>query len=225
MLSRLTRLKLTVTAQEYRISHPFAQVNGILKGTFYGTISDQISLTSLGKAGETKLRALVDYKDEVRESACIVSHALILVVVDREAAIPPRRRDLPVYRWRCGSGGLAQAETSPRGQSCRQYRGQLDEGGSVSNERRQGVFTLPYRRDLADPQVALIPKSVRPLSEQDPQESRRLWDPVTQQLVAKHWQNATIQKQAVEQKQRDIAAKRKAANEEYVLLMEWRTAC
>jgi hypothetical protein len=155
MLSRLTRLKLTVTAQEYRISHPFAQVNGILKGTFYGTISDQISLTSLGKAGETKLRALVDYKDEVRESACIVSHALILVVVDREAAIPPRRRDLPVYRWRCGSGGLAQAETSPRGQSCRQYRGQLDEGGSVSNERRQGVFTLPYRRDLADPQVGI----------------------------------------------------------------------
>ena len=29
-------------------------------------------------------------------------------------------------------------------------------------------------------QLALIPKSVRPLEEQDEQESRRLWDPVTQ---------------------------------------------
>ncbi len=63
-------------------------------------------------------------------------------------------------------------------------------------------------------QLALIPKSVRPLSDQDPRESRRLWDPVTQALLAKQWQNATMQKQAIEQKQRDIAAKRKADQEE-----------
>lgn len=51
--------------QEYRISHPFAQVNGILKGTYYGTISDQISITSNGSEGQSKLRAFIDYKDEV----------------------------------------------------------------------------------------------------------------------------------------------------------------
>lgn len=51
--------------QEYRISHPSAQVNGILKGSYYGTISDQISITCHGTEGQTKLRALVDYKDEV----------------------------------------------------------------------------------------------------------------------------------------------------------------
>lgn len=52
--------------QEYRISHPGAQVNGILKGAYYGTISDQISITCTGGQGDEKLRTLIDYKDEVR---------------------------------------------------------------------------------------------------------------------------------------------------------------
>lgn len=59
-------------------------------------------------------------------------------------------------------------------------------------------------------QLALIPKDVRPLSEQDGHESRKLWDPVTQLLLAKNWGAATNQKQAIEQAQRDLSAKRKA---------------
>lgn len=56
-----------LTAQEYCISHPQAQVNGILKGSYYGTISDQISITCKGGEGKdkTRLRTLLDYKDEV----------------------------------------------------------------------------------------------------------------------------------------------------------------
>jgi len=63
-------------------------------------------------------------------------------------------------------------------------------------------------------QLALIPKSVRGLEEQDTQESRKLWDPVTQNLVSKNWGEATKQKQVIEQRQRDMAAQRKANNEE-----------
>lgn len=63
-------------------------------------------------------------------------------------------------------------------------------------------------------QLALIPKSVRPLEEQEERESRKMWDPVTQQLLAKNWSQATNEKLAIEQKQRDISAKRKAGNEE-----------
>jgi hypothetical protein len=62
--------------------------------------------------------------------------------------------------------------------------------------------------------LALIPKNVRPLSEQETQESRKLWEPVTKNLLAKNWGQATQEKQVIEQKQRDIAAKRKANNEE-----------
>jgi hypothetical protein len=51
--------------QEYQITHPSAQVNGIIKGAYYGTISDQISVTCRGGDGKVKLRTLLDYKDEV----------------------------------------------------------------------------------------------------------------------------------------------------------------
>ena len=52
--------------QEYTITHPQAIVNGILKGSYYGTISDQISVTCRGPEGQkTRLRTVLDYKDEV----------------------------------------------------------------------------------------------------------------------------------------------------------------
>lgn len=62
-------------------------------------------------------------------------------------------------------------------------------------------------------QLALIPKLVRPLSAQEPDESRRLWDPVTQALLGKQWNEATRQKQVIEQRQRDKAARRKEKGE------------
>jgi hypothetical protein len=51
--------------QEYQLTHPMAQVNGILKGSYYLTISDQSTVTCRGGEGSSKLRALIDYKDEV----------------------------------------------------------------------------------------------------------------------------------------------------------------
>jgi hypothetical protein len=64
--------------------------------------------------------------------------------------------------------------------------------------------------------LALIPKNVRPLEEQEAQESRKLWEPVTRNLLKKNWGQATQEKQVIEQKQRDVAARRKANNEEWV---------
>ncbi len=59
----------------------------------------------------------------------------------------------------------------------------------------------------------MIPKVVRPLNEQHEMESRRMWDPVTQNLVKKEWNEATKQKQIIEQRQRDRATALKAAGE------------
>ena len=39
---------------------------------------------------------------------------------------------------------------------------------------------------------------------------------MTQNLVSKNWGEATKQKQVIEQRQRDMAAQRKANNEEWV---------
>ena len=54
-----------------------------------------------------------------------------------------------------------------------------------------------------------MPKSVRPLSGQHPNESRKLWEHVTSNLLKKEFSEATRVKLAIEQKQRDIAAERK----------------
>jgi len=61
--------------------------------------------------------------------------------------------------------------------------------------------------DLTTLQV--IPKIVRPLEKQLPNESRKLWRNVTENLVNKEYSEATKEKHAIEQRQRDEAAERK----------------
>ena len=54
-----------------------------------------------------------------------------------------------------------------------------------------------------------VPKAVRPLENQLPTESRKLWDPVTSRLLKKEYSDATKFKQGIEQKQRDAATERR----------------
>lgn len=61
--------------------------------------------------------------------------------------------------------------------------------------------------DLTTLQV--IPKIVRPLEKQLPNESRKLWRNVTENLVNKEYSEATKEKHVIEQRQRDETADRK----------------
>jgi hypothetical protein len=53
------------------------------------------------------------------------------------------------------------------------------------------------------------PKGVRPIDNQHPFESHRLWRNVTDNLLNKEYSDAMKEKVAIEQKQRDDAAERK----------------
>lgn len=64
--------------------------------------------------------------------------------------------------------------------------------------------------------LGVVPKHVRPLDQQLPNESRKLWDGVTSNLLQKEYSEATKIKQAIEQRQRDIAAERKKTNQPFV---------
>ena len=61
-----------------------------------------------------------------------------------------------------------------------------------------------------------IPKSVRPLEKQQPRESRKLWENVTDNLIKKEFSEATKEKVVIEQRQRDEAAERKRKGVECV---------
>ncbi|WWD08261.1 hypothetical protein V865_006372 [Kwoniella europaea PYCC6329] len=182
--------------EEYQITHPSASVNGILKGSYYGTISDQIQITCRGgEEGKTKLRALIDYKDE----SWIGKPKFLLEGI--------------VYRYTVGDES-EESWTKPK---------QVPADKIVANIEGSWMKEVKYRlkgekewKVLLDLDLlALIPKDVRPIEEQDEQESRRLWDPVTQHLIGKNWGEATRQKQAIEQAQRDKAAARKAKGEDH----------
>lgn len=63
--------------------------------------------------------------------------------------------------------------------------------------------------------LKIIKKKVRPISQQEPNESRRLWKEVTVGLKFNDIDKATNAKFALEQKQRDEAKERKERNEEW----------
>lgn len=60
----------------------------------------------------------------------------------------------------------------------------------------------------------VVPKRVRPMHRQHEYESRKLWDNVTSRLQKREFGDATKHKQAIEQRQRDLAGKRKEKGEE-----------
>lgn len=54
--------------ERYHITHPVASVNGVLRGSMYVTVSESTVITCDGGKDGEKLRAIIDYKDEVRWS-------------------------------------------------------------------------------------------------------------------------------------------------------------
>jgi len=64
--------------------------------------------------------------------------------------------------------------------------------------------------------LRVIPKAVRPLEKQQPRESQKLWESVTDKLMKKEFSEATREKVVIEQRQRDEAAERKRKGVECV---------
>ena len=65
-------------------------------------------------------------------------------------------------------------------------------------------------------QLDIVQKSVRPLEKQDPMETRKFWEPVTNAIIKKDYKQATAHKQTIEQAQRDKAAAREKSGERCV---------
>ena len=83
-------------------------------------------------------------------------------------------------------------------------------GGSKAASKADVV---PHDEDYATlldlSALEILPKSVRPLGKQLPNESRKLWADVTDNLFKKEFSEATRHKVAIEQRQREDAADRK----------------
>ena len=51
--------------ESYKITHPVAHVNGILRGSFYVTVGEATIITCQGGKPGTKFRTIIEYKEEV----------------------------------------------------------------------------------------------------------------------------------------------------------------
>lgn len=218
--------------ESYRVTLPTAQVNGILRGSFYPTISDSVIITCAGGQPGTKLRAVVEYKDE-----SWLGRPQFLV----EGVI--HTYDDDDYSG-AASTSVSDDSASSRSAQSKLKKPDMDKGIKEHNDwtkvkhvpkdrivaQFEGCWKKSFRwrkvqngEPVGDWQtlidfsgLAVFPKNVRPISQQGPFESRRLWEKVTTNLLRKDYSEATRAKVTIEQAQRDRAAERKRKGEEFV---------
>ncbi|KAF5350987.1 hypothetical protein D9756_008295 [Leucocoprinus leucothites] len=222
--------------ERYHITHPVASVNGILRGSFYVTVSESSIITCTGGKPGTKFRAIIEYKEESwLGRAHFLAEGVIHTVHEGETEHEewtkvkhvPADRIVAVFdgswrghiRWRRVGGGsypnaFSSSASSP----------------SPSHEHLPTPEIPPHaasRTDVSSPDteystlidlstLRTIPKDVRPLEKQLPNESRKLWENVTANLLKKEYSEATKEKVTIEQRQRDEAAERKRKGIEFI---------
>ncbi|TFK41440.1 hypothetical protein BDQ12DRAFT_677985 [Crucibulum laeve] len=223
--------------EAYHITHPVASVNGILRGSFYLTVGDSTIITCSGGRPGHKFRTIIEYKEESwLGRAHFLVEGVIHSVHDGDTQHEewtkvkhvPQNRIVAIFdgtwrghiRWRRVGAGSYPTAISSVASSPNPSHSQLPTptipaaSESKADISRPGNDEYTTLIDLSTLQI--IPKEVRPLEKQLPHESRKLWQTVTDHLVNKEFSEATKEKMAIEQRQRDDAAERKRKGIEFV---------
>lgn len=210
--------------ERYHITHPPAHVNGILRGSFYITVSESTYVTCTDGPGwvvpsgkdkgkRVGLRAIIDYKEESWIGKANFALDAVVHTYDldnlEEAQAWTKVKHVPKERvvatltgsWR----HLVKYKLNP----------------AFFPAKTGSTLSLPV--DEWVPLIDLsmlypIPKLVRDLEKQEEKESRRMWQNVTERLLRKEYSEANKFKQAIEQRQRDEEAGRKQRGEKWVYI-------
>ncbi|KAL1919830.1 uncharacterized protein VTP21DRAFT_1761 [Calcarisporiella thermophila] len=178
--------------EEYHMTHPVASIHGWMKGSLYITVSEACVVT----CPKTGLKAVLEYKEERWFNKPKFQVEGVVFRYD-----PTNESDLAINR----------IKQIPKSQQiiCRlkgSWRGEI----WVEFEEKE-------KRLLIDMEaLQVVPKTVRPISELGPWESRRVWKDVTNNILAKDFSKATKAKIEIEERQRARAAARKEQGVEHV---------
>ncbi|KAK7684905.1 hypothetical protein QCA50_011738 [Cerrena zonata] len=189
--------------ETYQITHPVASVNGLLRGSFYVTVSESTIITCTGASENgPHYRAIIEYKEE---SWLGKAHFLCEGVIHTYTPGSREHAD-----W-------TKVKHVPRSRVVAVFDGSWKH---LIRWKRAGPDIDPeeieYATLLDISTLHVIPKTVRPLERQLPDESRKLWENVTAKLLSKEYSEATRHKLAIEQKQRDDAAERKRKGQKFI---------
>ncbi|KAF8734919.1 Oxysterol-binding protein, partial [Rhizoctonia solani] len=184
--------------EKYRVTHNSANVNGSRQGSRALLTRHSLqTIVTCDRPGKDSLRAIIEYKEE---SWIGRSQFLVEGVIHSYNPSEPDE---------CAS--WTKVKSVPQSRVVATFDGTWR--GLIKWKRVGSSETYPLV-DLSN--LAVLPKHVRPVEEQLPNESHRLWEHVTKNLLSKNYSEATRVKQNIEQQQRDDAASRKARNEEFV---------
>ncbi|PCH44808.1 hypothetical protein WOLCODRAFT_105705 [Wolfiporia cocos MD-104 SS10] len=184
--------------ETYHITHPIGSVNGMFRGSFYITMGEATIIECSGGEGDEKLRAIIEYKEE---SWLGRAHFLVEGVIHTYTPGETRHQEWTRVKHVPRDRVLATVDGS--------WKHRI-------RWKRANASSSDYATLIDLSTLHVIPKAVRPLEKQLPNESRKLWENVTSRLLAKEYGEATKHKLAIEQKQRDDAAERKRKGIEFV---------
>ncbi|GAA5899799.1 uncharacterized protein JCM6883_005991 [Sporobolomyces salmoneus] len=197
--------------EEYHVSHPIGAVAGLLRGQVYGTVLGETFVTARIPADsrETKrLRAIVNYHEEswLSKPRFAVS-GIIYRSTQNEAEGEKEFFELETS----GDKRYSKVKQVSKEDLVAEFEGNWR--GEIK-WRKTGETKWTTLIDLVP--LKVFPKQVAPIETQDHLETRRVWSPVCEALYKKDWNNATKEKQRIEQEQRDKAELRKKNGEPYV---------
>ncbi|CAG8654756.1 6888_t:CDS:2, partial [Paraglomus occultum] len=174
--------------EEYLMTHPVAAIQGWLKGSLYIVVGEACIVT----CPKTKLKAILEYKEE------------------RWLGKPRFAIEGKIFKYDPENDDIKKLKSvDEEAVLCEVYgswRGEVHAKIRRTNETR-----LVLNMEAIDP----IPKIVKPIAEQGPLESRKVWQNVTSAILSKDYSHATKEKQLVEERQRQKAAAAKAKKEEF----------
>lgn len=175
--------------EEYQCSHPTASVCGFLRGSLYASVQD----TAVVSCAKTGLKAIIAYKDEPWiGKPKYALEGIIFRYNPTSASRTESIRDIPE------DAIVARLEGT--------WKGKIYISGGKSSAKHVLI-------DVTD--MPTIKKTVPALSAQKPNESRVVWDPVTQAILSKKFELATRYKTEIEDKQRKLAKDRTENKEDF----------
>ncbi|EMD97435.1 hypothetical protein COCC4DRAFT_204245 [Bipolaris maydis ATCC 48331] len=180
--------------EEYQLTHPAAYLGGILRGSLNVSVADSCFIT----CPKTGLKVILEYQEEGWLGR---SQNKVMGVIFK---YDPNNDTITKIKDVSDKDVLGRIEGS--WQDKVYYTLGSKPFSKVSQEKNLIIDLNPL-----DPVAKIVP----PIEKQLPNESLKFWEGVTNAIVGRQYSVATTLKTEIEEKQRQKAAERKAADKEW----------
>lgn len=190
--------------EEYQLTHPAAQLSGMLRGSLYITVADTCFIT----CPKTKIKVILHYLEENWLGKTQNKVNGVVYTYDPETDNKSRIKDVPEKHI------LARLEGCWHDQVYYTLPGSKV---GFSKPNLELLLTIQKESHLLIDLRPLypLPKIIPPVDKQLPNESQRFWSGVTAAIKGKRYAEATNLKTELEERQREKAAERKERTEDW----------